>query len=103
MLYQSALEIHHQLPLSVGYTSPVGTSVYEFTVTDADFTSTYIFNIASGDTGGYFEFDSSITNSFTEILNNRMFNFQCTHNIYKQRRNLWYFYNRKHRMRININ
>lgn len=43
-------------------TSPVGTSVFEFTVTDADSISTYIFNITSGDTGGYFEFNSSFRN-----------------------------------------
>lgn len=47
---------------TISETSPVGTSVYEFTVTDADSAYTYIFNIASGDTGGYFEFDSSIIN-----------------------------------------
>lgn len=47
---------------TISETSPVGTSVFEFTVTDADSTSTYIFSITSGDTGGFFEFDSSITN-----------------------------------------
>ncbi|XP_052086465.1 protocadherin Fat 4-like [Mytilus californianus] len=44
---------------SISEVATVGTSIIEFTVTDKDSSTSNTFNIVSGDTGGFFEFDAN--------------------------------------------